>query len=196
MLQINSIKNVTLENIKFNANQLVLLKIRENANSTGEVETTINYIEICELKDTKDLTAIQELLKMCVAEFRVAKGFESDYKETGITQKRMIQPFLNTNVIFKTDSCGKISKAVISEIPLNKTALNVKLNHNIMKCETKNLKAAIYQHSKAVLAQCSYISLVDKELSTIQALCKESTTATVTRKPKSKSTTATFSVAV
>lgn len=196
MLQINSIKNVTLENIKFNANQLVLLKIRENANSTGEVETTINYIEICELKDTKDLTAIQELLKMCVAEFRVAKGFESDYKETGITQKRMIQPFLNTNVIFKTDSCGKISKAVISEIPLNKTALNVKLNHNIMKCETKNLKAAIYQHSKAVLAQCSYISLVDKELSTIQALCKESTTATVVRKPKSKSTTDTFPVAV
>lgn len=162
MLELTSIKNVAIENITFTANCLVLLKQRERETGKGEIETVVNYIEVCELKDTKELTILQSLLRFCLAEFKVSKGFENEYKDTNIKQRRVIQPFLNTNVIFRTDSNGKISKALISEVNFNRTALNIRENHNICKCEPENLKAAIYQHSKAIFAQCSYISTICK----------------------------------
>ena len=171
MLSINSIKNVSIENIKFSANSLVLLKVREHETSSGSIDTTINYIEVCDLKDTKELTIIENLLRYCLAEFKVSKGFENDYKDTNIKQRRILNPFLNTNVIFRTDSEGKISRALVSEVNFNKTALNVRQNHTIVKCENKNLKAAIFQHSKAILAQCSYISMIGKEVKSIIDLC-------------------------
>jgi hypothetical protein len=171
MFTINSVKNISLENIQFAKNSLVLLKVRENVTSSGSIDTTVNYIEVCELKDTKELTIVENLLRYCLAEFKVSKGFENDYKDTNIKQRRILQPFLNTNVLFRTDSEGKISRALVSEVNFNKTALNVKINHTIVKCESKNLKAAIFQHSKAILAQCSYISMIGKEVKNIIDLC-------------------------
>lgn len=188
MLTINSIKNVAIENIQFTPNTLVLLKQREHETGKGEIETVINYIEVCELKDTKELTILQSLLRFCLAEFKVSKGFETEFKDTNIKQRRIIQPFLNTNVIFRTDSTGKISKALISEINFNKTALNIRDNHNICKCEPENLKAAIYQHSKAIFAQCSYISTICKTAEDILKMfdLKDGETAKITKKSTKK----------
>jgi hypothetical protein len=185
MLVINSIKNVSLENIKFAANSLVLLKIRERVTSDGSIDVTTNFIEVCDLKDTKDLTIVQSLLKYCLAEFKVSKGFENDFKETNIKQRRILQPFLNTKVIFRTDSDGKISRALLSEVPFTKTALNIQQGHRIVTCEPKFLRAAIFSHSQAILAQCSYLSLIDKEAQTIIDLCKDGAESVTVRKQKS-----------
>ncbi|NDV63981.1 hypothetical protein [Bacteroides sp. 224] len=187
MLTINQIKNVAIENISFAPNSLVLLKVRETE-SNGMINTTVNYIEVCELKDTKELTIVQNLLRYCLAEFNVSKGFESDFKETGIRQRRILQPFLNTKVLFRTDSTGKISRALISEIEFNKTAMNIKHNHAIVTAKPENTKAAIFQHSKAILAQCSYLSMIGKEVENIISLCSEDVKITKERKPKSKTT--------
>lgn len=181
MLQQTTIKNVSVENIQFSSNTLVLMKVRERETSTGEIDTIINYIEVCELKDTKELTILQSLLRFCLAEYKVSKGFETEFKDTNIKQRRIIQPFLNTNVLFRTDSNGKISKALVSEINFNKTALNIRENHTIYKCEPANMKAAIYQHAKAILAQCSYISTVNKAAEDIVKMF-DSDTVKVTKK--------------
>lgn len=188
MLTQNSIKNVSVENITFTPNTLVLLKVRERETGKGEIETVVNYIEVCELKDTKELTILQNLLRFCLAEFKVSKGFENEYKDTNIKQRRVIQPFLNTNVIFRTDSTGKISKALISEINFNKTALNIRDNHNICKCEPENMKAAIYQHAKAIFAQCSYISTISKTAEDILKMfdLKDGETTKVSKKTAKK----------
>jgi len=189
-LVINSEKNVQIENIKFSANTLVLLKVRERENGKGEIDNFVNYLEICELQDTKEITIIQNLLKYCFAEYKTAKGFESTFKETNITQRQIIKPFLNTNVIFRTDSNGKISKALISEINFNKTALNVRETHTLTSCKPENLKAAMYNHSKAVLAQCTYLSAINKNvLAIIQACSAEG--AKITKGEQSTLTTET-----
>lgn len=194
MLQITSIKNVAIENITFTPNTLVLLKQRERATNSGEIETTVQYIEVCELSDTKELNVIQSLLRTCLAEFRVSRNFEKEYKETEIKQRRIVSPFLNTNIVFRTDSKGKISRAIISEIPFSKTALNIRENHTICKCEPGNLKAAIYQHSKAVLAQCTYISTIGVEIAGIIAACNDESTK-ITKKATKSEPKATAAVA-
>jgi hypothetical protein len=173
MLQINKVQNVNLTNIHFSKNSLVLIKTKESVTNSGSVNTSISYIEVCELKDTKELTIIESLLKNCLAEFRVANAFEVSFNDTNIKQQRILAPFLNTQVIFRTDSEGKLSRALVSEIPFNKTALVIKGKHTIMNCESKNLKACIYKHSQAILAQCSYLSLIGKELQSIVALCND-----------------------
>lgn len=188
MLELKNIRNISVENIQFTANSLVLLKVRERENGKGEIETSVNYIEVCELKDTKELTILQSLLRFCLAEFQVSKGFENEYKDTNIKQRRIIQPFLNTNVLFRTDSNGKISRALVSEINFNKTALNVRENHTICKCEPENLKAAIFQHSKAILAQCSYISTINSTAESILSMfeVKDGETTKVAKKATKK----------
>lgn len=184
MLELKTIKNVAIENIQFAKNSLILMKVRESERG-GNIDTTVNYIEVCELKDTKELTILQTLLRFVLAEFQVSKGFETEYKDTNIKQRRIIQPFLNTNVLFRTDSNGTISRALISEINFNKTALNVRENHTICKCKPENLKAAIYQHSKAVLAQCSYISTVNHTAESILKMF-ENDTPKVTKQATNK----------
>jgi hypothetical protein len=164
MLSINSVKNVNIENVKFSANQLVLLKVKESVTRDGSVNVTTNYIEVCSLKDTKDITLITSLLKHCLAEFKVASEIEDTFKAANITQRKVINPFLNTKVLFRTDSEGKISKALRSEVNFKDTALKLKASHTLTKCDKNTLRAAIYTHAKAILTQCSYLSMIGKKV--------------------------------
>ena len=186
MITINQVKNTKEENIKFTPNTLIMLKKRERETTNG-IEVTVNYLEICQLKDTKDLTLISGLLQACLGEYNTIKDFEKSHKDTNIRQSQIVKPYLNTNRIFKTDSNGKISQALISEINFNKTALNIKQGHTLVNCEPKNLKSAFYNHSKAVFAQCCYLSTVNKSISDIIALCEdENAVKQLVRASKSK----------
>ena len=184
-----TIGNITKENkelsaIKFAKNCLVLAKETKREKKDGTIENTVTYLEVCELKDTKDITILQNLIKILLAEHRVNKDFSVNYSDTNIKLSRLIRPLLNTNIIYRTNSEGAISKALISEISFNKTGLYLKENHAVCTCENSNLKAAIYKHAKAVLMQCSYITLLSEEVDKIAAACADES-AKITRKQKS-----------
>jgi hypothetical protein len=172
MLQINLVKNINPKSITYAANSLILMKYKETETKTG-IKTSVTYIEVCELKDTKEITIVQSLLKFCLAEYRVAKKIETDYSDTGITQKRILQSFLNGNTIFRSDSEGKLCKALKATVNFNQTALNIETAHRIVNCEPQNLRPAIYRHSQAILEQCEYLSTIDKEIKAIIELTKE-----------------------
>lgn len=180
-LSINVAKNVAINELACNPNMVVLAKKTTSTNAkTGEVTTTIRYIEVCRIEKSDSLHIVQNLLKYIVAEFFVCKDLETDFAETNIKQRKLFNQFLTGDTIYRTDASGKIASALVSEVPLNRTALRVQKTHNVVICKPENRKAAIYQHAKAVRAQCAYISLIKKEA---EALDKDAETAELTTAP-------------
>ena len=131
-------KNVEIETIDLTPKNVVLEKIRETTKSNGDIDKTINVIEVGDAKNTSGIELVKVLLKFALAEYAVSSDFANEYKDTKIKQSAILKPFLTSKVIFKTDSDGFVSKAVISEVELNKTALNLKADHTLVTCENKN----------------------------------------------------------
>ena len=93
-LAINVVKNTAIENIVCTPNTVVLAKQTTSTNAkTGEVSTTVRYIEVCPIEKTDPLFIVQSLLKYIVAEFFVCKDLETDFAETNITQRKLFNQF-------------------------------------------------------------------------------------------------------
>lgn len=187
-LSINVAKNVTIDQLTCTPNTIVLAKQSTTTNTnTGEVTTTIRYIEVCQVEKTDPVVLVQSLLKYIVAEFFVCQDLENDFAETNIKQRKIFNQFLSGNIIYRTNAEGKIAKSLVSEIPLNRTALRVQKTHAIVTCKPENRKAAIYQHAKAVRAQCAYISLIKDKAETFDKVAQKAETPTVTAKTARRS---------
>ncbi len=184
-LAINVAKGVTINNLVCSPNVIVLAKQSTSTNvKTGEVTANVRYIEVCSIEKTEPLAIVQNLLKYCVAEYFVCNELEKDFADTKIKQRKLFNQFLSGDTIYRTNSEGKISNALVSEIPLSQTALKVRDYHTITTCKKENLKAAIYQHAKAILAQCKYLRLIINKAQTLDAepeTVAEMGTATRTR---------------
>lgn len=193
-LSLNIAKNTTISELACSPNTIVLAKqsIRIHE-KTGDVSTSVRYIEVCQVEKTDPVAILQGLLKYIVAEFFVCQGLETDFAETNIKQRKLFNQFLSENTIYRTNSDGKIAKALISEVPLRQTALRVQKNHTIVLCKPENRKAAFYQHAKAIRAQCAYISLINDMAATFdkEAEKAETTTAPTTRRRTAPATTGT-----
>lgn len=190
LLTINIVKDSTISELTCKPNTIVLAK-QTISDRNGEVRSNVRYIEVCTIEKTDSQTIVQSLLKYCIAEFLVSSELENDFKETGIKQRKIFNQFLGGTTIYRTNSEGKIASALVSEVPLRQTALNVKDYHAITLCKKENLKAAIYQHAKAIIAQCQYLSLVvakvekmDKEVIEVEEKIAEEKKAKATLKPK------------
>lgn len=184
-LAINVAKGVTINNLVCSPNVIVLAKQSTSTNvKTGEVTANVRYIEVCNIEKTEPLAIVQNLLKYCVAEYFVCNELEKDFADTKIKQRKLFNQFLSGNTIYRTNSEGKISNALVSEVPLSQTALKVRDYHTITTCKKENLKAAIYQHAKAILAQCKYLRLIINKAQTLDAepeTVAETKTATQTK---------------
>lgn len=186
-LEVNTRKDVTISDLVCSPNVILLAKQRTTTSPKGEVTTTVRYIEVCGVEKTDKLAIVQNLLKFCVAEFYVCNDLERDFAGTNIKQQKLFNQFLSGDTIYRTDSTGKVSDALISEVPLRRTALNVKDYHTITTCKPENRKAAIYQHAKAILAQCAYRSMIIDKAATIDSEQAETPTETP-KKPGRKRT--------
>ena len=187
-LAINVVKNVTINELTCSPNVILLAKQSITTNvKTGEVTTSVRFIEVCTVEKTDSLTIVQSLLKYCIAEYFVCNDLEKDFADTNIKQRKLFNQFLSGNTIYRTNSEGKVSNALISEVPLSQTALKVKDYHTITSCKRENLKAAIYQHSKAILSQCKYLRLIIDKAETLETETVQSETVTT---PKRKAPTA------
>lgn len=194
-LAINVVKNTTINELACTPNVILLAKQSTITNAnTGEVSTNVRFIEVCKVDKTDSLTVVQSLLKYCVAEYFVSTELETDFADTNIKQRKLFNQFLSGNTIYRTNSEGKVANAVVSEVPLSQTALRVKGTHTITMCKPENLKAAIFQHSKAILSQCKYLRLIIDKAETLEGEQKETTDTTDTTdkvtQPKRKTTTA------
>ncbi len=176
-LSINIAKNVVINDLVCTPNTVVLAK-QTTTERNGEVTTTVRYIEVCSIDKTDSLTIVKSLLKYCIAEFFVCKEFETEFADTNIKQRKLFNQFLSTNKIYRTNSEGKIASAIESEVALNQTALKVNNNHTIANCKRENLKAAIHQHAKAIVAQSKHISTIVAKVETLETLETATTPAT------------------
>lgn len=169
-LVINVVKNATISDLVCSPNVILLAKQSTTNNAkTGEVTTNVRFIEVCKVEKTDALAIVQSLLKYCIAEYFVCNDLEKDFADTNIKQKKLFNQFLSGNTIYRTNSEGKVSNALVSEVPFSQTALKVKDYHTITLCKKENLKAAIYQHSKAILAQCKYLRTIIEKAETLDA---------------------------
>ena len=113
---------------------------------------------------------------------------EKDFADTNIKQRKLFNQFLSGNTIYRTNSEGKVSNALVSEVPFSQTALKVKDYHTITLCKKENLKAAIYQHSKAILSQCKYLRMIIDKAETLDAEQSATTEKPVQSKRKTATT--------
>ena len=184
-LAINVAKDTTIANLACTPNVILLAKQTTSTNAkTGEVTTNVRYIEVCKVEKTDGLAVVQNLLRYCIAEFFVCNELERDFAETNIKQRKIFNQFLSGNTIYRTNSEGKVSNALVSEVPLSQTALRVKDYHTIASCKKENLKAAIYQHAKAILSQCRYLRLIIDRAETIEGETAELKRETAPAKAK------------
>lgn len=187
-LVINVVKNTTINDLVCSPNVILLAKQSTTNNAkTGEVTTNVRFIEVCKVEKTDALTIVQSLLKFCIAEYFVCNDLEKDFADTNIKQKKLFNQFLSGNTIYRTNSEGKVSNALVSEVPFSQTALKVKDYHTITMCKKENLKAAIYQHSKAILSQCKYLRMIIDKAETLDA--EQSTTTEKPAQNKRKTAT-------
>ncbi len=166
-LSINVAKNVAISELVCTPNTIVLLK-QTISERNGEINTSVRYIEVCQTEKTDALTVVKSLLKYCIAEYFVCSEFETNFADTNIKQRKLFNQFLNTNKIYRTNSEGKIASSIESEILLNQTALKVTNKHTITNCKVENLKSAIHQHAKAIVAQSKHISLIVAKVETLE----------------------------
>lgn len=186
-LVINVSKDVTINDLVCSPNVILLAKQSTTTNAkTGETTTNVRYIEVCKVEKTDALTIVQSLLKFCIAEYFVCSDLEKDFADTNIKQRKLFNQFLSGNTIYRTNSEGKVSNALVSEVPFSQTALKVKDYHTITTCKKENLKAAIYQHSKAILSQCKYLRMIIDKAETMDA-----TQSATTEKPTKRKTATT-----
>ena len=76
-LAINIAKGTTIENLACSPNTIVLAKQSTTSNAkTGEVTTSVRYIEVCKVEKTDGLSVIKSLLRYIVAEFFVCNELD------------------------------------------------------------------------------------------------------------------------
>ena len=112
-------------------------RVQQPTQKQGETTTNVRYIEVCKVEKTDALTIIQSLLKYCIAEYFVCRDLEKDFADTNIKQRKLFNQFLSGNTIYRTNSEGKVSNALVSEVPFSQTALKVKDYHTITMCKRK-----------------------------------------------------------
>ena len=193
-LSINVAKNIKISDLVCTPNVILLAK-QTISDRNGDITTNIRYIEVCKVEKTDALTIVQSMLKYCIAEYFVCSDLENDFADTNIKQRKIFNQFLNTNTIYRTNAEGKITNALESEVPFSQTALKVKNTHTIANCKKDNLKAAIFQHSKAILSQCKYLRLIIDKVNVIdKELAKEPKVPKAPKAPKVAKTPKTVKV--
>ncbi len=166
-LSINVVKNVAINELACTPNTIILAK-KTISERNGEVTTSVRYLEVCNTEKSDGLTVVKSLLKYCVAEYFVCSEFETEFADTNIKQRKIFNQFLATNTIYRTNAEGVVVDALVSEVPLNQTALKVTNKHTITNCKKENLKSAIHQHAKAILAQCKHVSMITKRVEKLE----------------------------
>lgn len=147
------------------ANAAVLLYEHQGLDNGNKI-TVVDYLAVSGVKSTKTIDVIMPLLSLMVGEARKNVGFDSKYKfvvnttdtRSGIRKMTAYGSWLSrTNVLYKSDSNGALTKAITLEggIKLSKTALKISPSQAIVKAKGDDLRVQMYQLAEAVADQAT-----------------------------------------
>lgn len=133
-------------------------------------KNSIKVETICPIPEnkTKKSDIIFTLVKFAVADYKAKESDRQLFENVGEPLLSVLKGKLNCSVMFRTDNEGKPSLIIESEVPFTQTALKIKDTHTVLSASKKNLKAAIYQHSKVVESQMLAYSKVYTVLNVIE----------------------------
>jgi len=191
MIKVNTFKNQSVSSLVFDANSIILVKQTERPSNDGGIDTTVKVLTINGLKDTKEVSLIKLFLLAIVSESKVRDEINGESDLTNIKQISYINTFLTNNfTIFRTNGDGKLSKAVVSEQPLNKTCLKLRAKYGLMKCDPNMFKDTLSAHAKVFLAQARFFTTIneklDKYLKITEDIAKEIVAAPKSEKKEDK----------
>lgn len=181
--------NSNIQEKQFAPNSLVLIKRKENILKDGSVKVKHSLLVVeGVVRSNKSLDLVKSLLYALLAEGAQVNEFNGTFECVNLTARKVINSFLSgTNVIFKTDSNGKLKQAVKSETNLNKTALNLKKDCYLFGLQGKELHNAVHKFACACMIQFSWYELLTASLSRLldgtQEQAKEQEQAQIEQKP-------------
>ena len=163
----DEVKNQNISLKKFQPNSLVLTYRTETLKKSGDITITHKLLiieDVC--KGTSQIDIVKGLLYGILAECRQVNSFNGLFDDCNLKARKVVGSFLSkTNVIFKADTNGYLTKAVESETALSKTALNLKKDCILFCLTGKPLHYALHKFACAALVQFSWWSTLSRSLS-------------------------------
>lgn len=165
----NEIKfNVTFGELNVNtmpANAAVLLR-NAKKRIDGEMKETTEFMAIEGVRRASGDGILLPLLALMVADAQERNGFATAFKivvvngeeiETKLTAKSTFTRWLAGNVVYKTDSDGKLKNALTLDdgLLLRHTSLNVKKTSPLLTAEGETLSALLKTTAKAIAKQAN-----------------------------------------
>lgn len=166
----NEIKfNVTFGELNVNtmlpANAAVLLR-NAKKRIDGEMKETTEFMAIEGVRRASGDGILLPLLALMVADAQERNGFATAFKivvvngeeiETKLTAKSTFTRWLAGNVVYKTDSDGKLKNALTLDdgLLLRHTSLNVKKTSPLFTAEGETLSALLKTTAKAIAKQAN-----------------------------------------
>lgn len=125
--------------------------------------TPVSFCSV-DSNDCMDLErVIKRIIKFTVEDFHRQHTYQTDAQFLGIEKTLLCSSKLSNNsIIIVTDDTAKPVLIIDAKKRLNDTGLVLDENHEIMKVERKNLKAAIHQHSLPIVQALSPYTVVVK----------------------------------
>lgn len=145
------------------ANSVVLVKETATTNKkTGETKFSVSVLPVCEYSENDNNgKIIRNVLNTFVAQYKVDAELSDLYNIVYNDKKAHVTlsfaTMLNTTAIYTVDNDGKVTTAVISDIPLNKTALKITENMNILTASNTEKKRVINAQTTLVINQAKYL---------------------------------------
>lgn len=157
--------NKRFEDIQLDANSVVLIKC--NINRKNEI--VYDIVTVTGLRKTNLNSICKHLLNVRATEKRTEikldkemssiLGLNGNNEKSGLRVKSFMSTYYDTNLIFRTNTEGKIVCAIESKfigekitiyMKLKDTALRIIDKHLIVKCKSDNYPLVLNEHAKAV----------------------------------------------
>lgn len=157
--------NKKFEDIQLDANSVVLIK--RNINRKNEI--VYDIVTITGLRKTNLNSICKHLLNVRATEKRTEikldkevssiLGLNGNNEKSGLRVKSFMSTYYDTNLIFRTNTEGKIVCAIESKfigekitiyMKLKDTALRIIDKHLIVTCKSDNYPLVLNEHAKAV----------------------------------------------
>ena len=165
----------------------------------GEYKPAVEFMACTGVKSTKPSDIVLPLLSVMLADARKRGGFKSDFRvvivakqeiETKLNAKSAFTRWLNGNVLYKSNSEGKLTKALVCDdgLKLRNTALKVTDKQPIYAAQGDLLRILMHKTSEAIVAQATMCGDIVGEARSLFTLATE--TPAVAAKPAAKKTAA------
>jgi len=132
----------------------------------GELQSVTEFLAVEGVKSTKETDLIIPVLAVMLADTRERAGFASEFKvvvlngektDSKIRAKSLFSKFLRSNVVYKSNTQGELTKALVLDegLKLSGTSLKVSEKQPIFEAKGNELRVIMHQTAEAVCKQAT-----------------------------------------